>query len=634
MFDKLTQSALRFLRESSARLLQAERKYKQAAVLLVDIALCFVAVITAFSLRLGYWDIYSKPILLVFGVEVALFVPIFILSRIYSNLFRFHGTRGMGQVALACLGLSIPNIVIFGVYGSPGVPRTLSVIFPLVFLVLIALSRVLARYLLVDIFGEKASQRRVVIFGAGSAGRQLASSIAHEQNYRLIAYIDDDPVLIRSRLEGVPIYPSSELETLLEEQEAEIVFLAMPSLSRSKRAKIIEHVQRHGVNVLTLPGINEIVDGRVSLNDLREVDVTELLSRDPVAPDPELLHMAVTGKSVLVTGAGGSIGSELARQIVKLGPLKLVLLDMSEAALYQIDQEVRESGANPEGIEVEIVTELASVDNKQSVQRIFAKHEPDTVYHAAAYKHVPMVEANVVAGVGNNVLGTLNCALAARDTGVERFILVSTDKAVRPTNVMGASKRVCELILQALAQEDDCSTIYSMVRFGNVLGSSGSVVPRFRKQIELGGPITLTHRDITRYFMTIPEAAELVIQAGAMAVGGEVYLLDMGEPIRISELAETMVRLSGRTVRSDSNPQGDIEIVETGLRPGEKLYEELLIDAEARPTSHIRIFQANEACKTWSSLMTDLREIQVMRTQGNVVGLRGKLAKLVVGFGS
>ena len=627
---RLAERGTSLARGVSSALLGASRRSKRSLAAGADVLLCVLAVVVSFSVRLGYWQFLTEPMAVMAAIEIALFLPIFFAAGVYSNLFRFHGAQGMIQISLACALLTIPNVIVFGLIAYPGVPRTVSVLFPLVFFALVALSRIVARYFLVDVFGDIGVKRNVLIYGAGAAGRQLASSLAYESEYRLAAYIDDDPVLSRSRLEGVPIHPSDRLEGVIRRDGIEIVFLAIPSMPRARRAALVERLQAVDVHVLTLPGVTEIVDGKVSVSDLRQIDVADLLSRDPVRPDPELMRQTIAGKIVLVTGAGGSIGSELARQIVAQRPERVILVEMTEAALYQIDVELR-ALARQHGLEVEIVPELASIDKKGSVHRIFGRYRPHTIYHAAAYKHVPMVEANVVSGVANNLRGTLNCALAACEIEAERFILVSTDKAVRPTNVMGASKRICEMVLQALSTQD-CPTVFSMVRFGNVLGSSGSVVPRFREQIERGGPVSVTHPDITRYFMTIPEAAELVIQAGAMAEGGEVYLLEMGEPVKIIDLARTMIRLSGRTVRDAENPDGDIAIVETGLRPGEKLYEELLIGAEALPTQHSRIFRAREDHPPWTELEEQLAQIDRLVRVGDAMAIRAKLRELVPGY--
>ena len=627
LFDNVEKIGKRW----STALIGANRRTKLVLAAIVDVVCVILAALISFSIRLGYWQFWTGPVALVVAVEIALFLPIFSVSGVYSSLFRFHGPQGMRQLALACALLTVPSVVIFGLIAFDGVPRTVSVLFPLMFFVLVALSRVLARYLLVDFFGSRVDRRNVMIFGAGSAGRQLAASLSHEPDYWLRGFLDVDPLLAGRKIEGLTIYPGQDLESVLADNNVSIVLLAMPSMRRADRVALVDRLQAAGAHVLTLPGLSEIVDGKVSVSDLREIEVTDLLSRDPVRPDPTLLAANIRDKVVLVTGAGGSIGAELVRQIIPFQPARLVLLEMTEAALYAIDLEAQEIRRTT-GQTFEIVPELASVEKMSSVNRIFARYRPDTVYHAAAYKHVPLVEANIVSGVTNNILGTRHCAEAACAVGVERFILVSTDKAVRPTNVMGASKRVCEMICQAFAGRDDCSTIFSMVRFGNVLGSSGSVVPRFKRQIADGGPITITHRDITRYFMTIPEAAELVIQAGAMARGGEVYLLDMGEPVKIVDLARTMIRLSGRTVRDEQNPEGDIAILETGLRPGEKLYEELLIDGEAQATGHRRIFQAQEACLTWADLDRELVALELLARNGRVEGIRTRLTSLVPGY--
>jgi FlaA1/EpsC-like NDP-sugar epimerase len=417
-------------------------------------------------------------------------------------------------------------------------------------------------------------------------------SVQHAPEILLVGFIDDDARLDGQRLGGVGVHHSGKLEHLIDGEQIDTVLLALPHAGRKRWREIIEHLRPLPVKVKTLPQIQHIVDGRVSFDDLREIQIEDLLGRDSVPPNEILLGRTIAGKVVMVTGAGGSIGSELCRQILTLHPRRLVLVEMTEHALYQIESELC-ARCEREGLSIPIDAELLTVVDSEATRRVFGRWRPDTVFHAAAYKHVPLVEKNVISGLRNNIVGTCNAAAAAEESGVERFILVSTDKAVRPTNVMGASKRVCEQILQARALSGN-RTRFAMVRFGNVLGSSGSVVPRFKQQIRDGGPVTLTHRDVTRYFMTIPEAAQLVIQAGALAEGGEVYLLDMGESIRICDLARTMIELSGLTVRDEQNPDGDIEIAEVGLRPGEKLYEELLIDAQAKATAHTQIRRARE----------------------------------------
>jgi FlaA1/EpsC-like NDP-sugar epimerase len=430
-----------------------------------------------------------------------------------------------------------PCIVRFFVVNTvANVPRTIVVLHPMIFASLLVISRLFVRYALFDILNQRnfdGSTSQVLIFGAGSAGRQLALSLAHEPGMILRGYVDDDARLAGQHLDGVGVYKNQNLDKLVEKLQIDTVLLAVPGVSRQQRTRIVRQFAEIPVHVLTLPAIGDLVDGSVSTDNLREIEITDLLGRDPVPPNHLLLHRTISERIVMVTGAGGSIGSELCRQISALKPSTIILVEMTEHALYLIESELREAQQAGDVDPATVIhAELANIADRLTVQRLFERWEPDTVFHAAAYKHVPLVEENVIAGLLNNIFGTLRCALQAKRVGVKHFILVSTDKAVRPTNVMGASKRVCELVLQGLAAEEG-ETRFAMVRFGNVLGSSGSVVPRFQRQIKDGGPVTLTHRDVTRYFMTIPEAAQLVIQAGAMAEGGDVFLLDMGKPIRI-----------------------------------------------------------------------------------------------------
>ena len=446
---------------------------------------------------------------------------------------------------------------------------------------------------------------RVVIYGAGNAGAQLAASIRVANSHNVVAFLDDSPTLWKRELDGIPIKPPYLLSELISGHHVQQVLLAIPSLSRSKRRLIIEDIQQLGIAVLQVPTLEEITQGFTRINTLRPVAIEELLGRDPVPPSPALLGPGVIGKVVCVTGAGGSIGSELCRQILKLSPSKLVLFERSEPNLYAIDQELRRM--LPESIK--LVLALGSSGDSSLVEHVFLEHKVQVVFHAAAYKHVPLVQANPLAGLANNVIGTLTLARASVRCGVASFTLISTDKAVRPCNVMGASKRAAELVIQALANEN-VSTLFSMVRFGNVLGSSGSVVPLFRQQIASGGPITLTHPEIIRYFMTIPEAALLVLQSAVLAKGGDLFILDMGEPVKIMDLAKQMVLLSGLSLRNPQNLNGDIEIVCTGLRPGEKLYEELLIDSACEHTAHPLIYRAVEHLIPASDLMPMLKSLE------------------------
>ncbi|OWR01199.1 polysaccharide biosynthesis protein [Sphingopyxis witflariensis] len=584
-------------------LVQRARDERRLLAAAMDGVLCVLAVWIAYSLRLGTWDLFSRPVISFAAVALIFWYPIAWSMGVYRSLIRFSGARTIAGLGAACAALMVPLIIAFVFYRIPAVPRTLTILHPIIFLMLLASSRIIIRFALLDLLNLISTDaRRVLVYGAGRAGQQLALSLRHERQVYLVGFIDDDIRLDGQRLDGIPVFGSNKLHQLLETTDVDEVLLALPSASRMRRREIIETLQETNVYVRSLPSLTHIIEGSITVNDLREIQIEELLGREAVVPNEVLLSKTIIGKTVLVSGAGGSIGGELCRQILQCRPARLVLLDQSEFALYAIDQELS-AIALELGTNTPLILELCNVSDRATMMRVYGRHQPDTVFHAAAYKHVPLVESNPVVGMRNNVMGTLYSAEAAEANGVANFTLISTDKAVRPTNVMGASKRVCELILQARAQQTKTSTIFSMVRFGNVLGSSGSVVPRFKAQIASGGPVTVTHQDITRYFMTIPEASQLVIQATAMARGGEVFVLDMGQPVKIIDLARSMVRLSGLSVRDADHPDGDIEIIETGLRPGEKLYEELLIGDNPESTNHPRILRAREGC--WPSDMLE-----------------------------
>ena len=578
------------------RLMRLERLEKAIVVFAVDAVICVIAILISFSLRVGALDFPLEPVVIFASVAVPSFIPIFYFTGAYSTIFRFAGGRTIMQLAKASLIYALPLIVLFMIISVPRIPRTLAVLHPMVFFGLVASSRIFLRNVVMDVMRKKDLERavsRVLIYGAGGAGQQLAASMRNEHDFIIMGFIDDDVRLRGARLDGIPIYHNSDLARVVSKRGVDTVLLALPRTSRQRRSEIVEELRPLELRVQTLPNMSEIVGGRVSVSDLRDVQIEDLLGRDEVQPNQLLLSRTIVGKTVMVTGAGGSIGSELCRQIAANGARRLVLFEVSEYNLYEIHQELSRLDAASEHRLAEIVPVLGSVTDAARVREIMGRWKPDTVFHAAAYKHVPLVEANPGEGIRNNVAGTRVVAEEARRARVRDFTLVSTDKAVRPTNVMGASKRVAEMIVQALADTQD-TTRFSIVRFGNVLGSSGSVVPLFRQQIEAGGPVTLTHRDVTRYFMTIPEASQLVIQAGGMAQGGEVFVLDMGQPVRIYDLAISMVELSGLSVRDEANADGDIEIVEVGLRPGEKLYEELLIGEDPLETNHARIMMARE----------------------------------------
>jgi FlaA1/EpsC-like NDP-sugar epimerase len=594
------------------RLVALPRAARKSLVLALDCAVCLAVVPIAFWLRLGEWELWTPRVIIFAAIALSAWLLVSLATRTYRSVTRFAGQHTLFALMRSCVFMSLVLAVLLLSLRIDSMPRTLSVIHPLVFFLGLAGERLLLSQLIVDALQglrRIPTRRQVLIYGAGVSGQQLAASIRQDPSLYVVGFIDRNETLRDNVLEGKRIWHTADLELVLNVEKIDEVFIALPTARRSVRRAIVERIRHYksGVRVRVLPTLSQIASGRVSISDLREVQIEELLGRDEVAPDPVLMQRNITGCRVLVTGAGGSIGSELCRQIVRQRPSLIVLAEHSEHALYSIDIELREI-VRREELPVEICPELVNVADERQCERMLRRHAVDTVFHAAAYKHVPMVESNPIAGIRNNVLSTLSTALASERCGVGKFILVSTDKAVRPTNVMGASKRVCELVVQARAAAQ-LETSYCSVRFGNVLGSSGSVIPRFRQQIAAGGPVTITHREATRYFMTIPEASQLVIQAGALAGDGEVLLLDMGEPVRIIDLARLMIELSGLSVADDDNPDGEIAFEEIGLRPGEKLIEELLIGGDCEGTAHPRIVKARESMLSWPALETQLGKL-------------------------
>jgi FlaA1/EpsC-like NDP-sugar epimerase len=594
------------------RLVALPRAARKSLVLALDCAVCLAVVPIAFWLRLGEWELRTPRVMIFAAIALSAWLLVSLAMRTYRSVTRFAGQHTLFALMRSCVFMSLVLAVLLLSLRIDSMPRTLSVIHPLLFFLGLAGERLLLSQLIVDALQglrRIPTRRQVLIYGAGVSGQQLAASIRQDPSLYVVGFIDRNETLRDNVLEGKRIWHTADLELVLNVEKIDEVLIALPTARRSVRRAIVDRIRHYksGVRVRVLPTLSQIASGRVSISDLREVQIEELLGRDEVAPDPVLMQRNITGCRVLVTGAGGSIGSELCRQIVRQRPSLIVLAEHSEHALYSIDIELREI-IRREELPVEISPELANVADELQCERMLRRHSIDTVFHAAAYKHVPMVESNPIAGIRNNVLSTLSTALASERCGVSKFILVSTDKAVRPTNVMGASKRVCELVVQARAAAQQ-ETSYCSVRFGNVLGSSGSVIPRFRQQIAAGGPVTITHSEATRYFMTIPEAAQLVIQAGALAGDGEVLLLDMGEPVRIIDLARLMIELSGLSVADDDNPDGEIAFEEIGLRPGEKLIEELLIGGDCEGTAHPRIVKARESMLSWRSLEEQLRKL-------------------------
>ncbi|MDX9738584.1 MAG: nucleoside-diphosphate sugar epimerase/dehydratase, partial [Azonexus sp.] len=618
-------------------ILALPRTAKRLVALLLDAGLCVLAVWLAYFLRLGEFvsimdgTSWAQGAALAAGVSIVLAMPVFIVFGLYRAIFRYSGWPALLAVARAVAVYAVLFGAIFMVGGVAGVPRTVGIIQPILLLLLVGVSRLMVRLWLGDEYRSllrRAARPKVLIYGAGTTGRQLAQAMIHSTEMQVAGFLDDDDRLHGQNLNGQPIYRPEDLPALVQTLGIADVLLAMPRLSRHRRNEILAQIRLAQVAVRTLPSLVDLAQGKISVSDLRELDIDDLLGRESVTPDPVLLAQHIASKTVLVTGAGGSIGSELCRQILAVGPDRLLLIEQSEFALYAIHQELETRLA---GSATVLVPLLASVQDAERMHEILSTWHPDTVYHAAAYKHVPLVEHNPAAGIKNNVLGTLRTAQAAVANGVSDFVLISTDKAVRPTNVMGASKRLAEMALQALAASTT-GTRFSMVRFGNVLGSSGSVVPKFRQQIREGGPVTLTHPEVSRYFMTIPEAAQLVIQAGAMARGGDVFVLDMGQPVKIIDLARRMIELSGLTVKDEQYPEGDIAIEITGLRPGEKLYEELLIGDNPKPTRHPRIMKAHEEFIPWAEFEPKLAALELALNVNDVGCIRLMLQQLVAGY--
>ena len=606
------------------------RKHKRFVILAADIVLLPLALWSAIALRLGEWLPVIAELHWALLLAPLVAIPVFIKLGLYRAVIRYMEDK-VAVTVLQGVTLSVVLLVAaLTLLNFQEIPRSSFLIYWGIALIYIMGSRMLARAIFRRYESRSSKSKAVVIYGAGETGVKLAAALRAGNHFIVQAFIDDNLDLQGSEISGVRVFPLSSFEELFKENEIESVLLAIPSATRKRRSEIILQISQYKVPVKTIPSMTDLVNGLAKVDEIREVEIEDLLGRDAVQPVTHLLKQCIEGKSVMVTGAGGSIGSELCRQILLQRPTNLVLFERSEFALYQIEQELNAANVISRG-NVKIVPILGSVTHQHRVERVLRAFGVQTVYHAAAYKHVPLVEHNLIEGVLNNVFGTWRTADAAKSTGVETFVLISTDKAVRPTNVMGASKRFAELVLQAFAREGG-ATRYCMVRFGNVLGSSGSVVPLFKKQIEKGGPVTVTHPEITRYFMTIPEAASLVLQAGAMGQGGDVFVLDMGAPVKIVELARKMIHLSGLEVRDESNPEGDIEIRYSGLRAGEKLYEELLIGENVSGTEHPLIMRAEEIELPWPYLREKLEQLDDAFHQFDYETVRNVLLEVVDGY--
>ena len=618
-------------------LLSLSRPVKTFIAISIDFSCCVFSVWFSYYLRLGNLIPLSERGLDALSYSLIISFPIFIIFGLYKNIFRYSGLDSLFNVskALALYG------VIYGtrisILGISGIPRTIGFIQPLLLLLFIICWRVLVRFLLRKINNKhyaKKDSRKAFIYGSGEAGRQLVKAMQDSQEISILGFLDDDENKKGCLIDGKRIYSPNDLGALLSKKDISLVLLAIPSIPRRKRNEIIKKLLKYKISVRTIPDIKDLASGKNVITQLLDLEIDDLLGRVPVEPFQSLMKKNIFMKTILVTGAGGSIGSELCRQIIKQKPKKLVLVEISEYALYSIHNKLEEF----KNIDIEIIPLIGSIQDSQRMESIISIFKPATIYHAAAYKHVPIVEENLIEGLKNNLLGTYNLAKLALKNNVLNFVFISTDKAVRPTNIMGATKRMAELSLQAFHEknitlsERQNKTKFSIVRFGNVLDSSGSVIPKFREQIKNGGPITLTNIDITRYFMTITEAAQLVIQAGAMGQGGDVFVLDMGDPIRIYDLALKMIELSGLSLKSPSNEKGDIEIKITGLRPGEKLYEELLLSNSPSETKHPKIFRSNEPSILLSELEKEINLLQKLIERNNIEEILKKLKNIVIDY--
>ena len=605
---------IKSLKEFLDTILSLHSYTKRLIAVITDVTLCILCTWLAFSLRLEelilFRDFNTFPAL----ISIVIAIPIFWLFGLYRTIFRFTGLSIIFTILASTCVYGLIYFSIIGVYSIEGVPRTIGILQPMLLFFAIIVSRLIVKSILTTSFlGKTSKKRNVLVYGAGVAGRQLVIALENSPEFKVAGFLDDDSQLHKRVLLGQNVYSPLLLEKLIQTKDISLVFLALPTISRNKRNNIIKNLNQYKINVQTLPTISELVDGKITLSDIKDLNINDLLNRDEVKPDKNLLNKNINSKTVVVTGAGGSIGSELCRQIVKLKPSKLLLLELNEFALYNVCEELKNINQH-----LKIIPFLINAQDQKKLEEIFEIFKVDTVYHAAAYKHVPLVEENICEGIKNNVFSTLAIAKASITKKVSNLVLISSDKAVRPTNIMGASKRLSELCMQGIYNyTKDIHTNFSIVRFGNVLESSGSVIPKFKKQIKEGGPVTLTHKDVTRYFMTITEAAQLVIQAGAMGKNSEVFVLDMGESVKIEDLINKMIKLSGYSVKNEQNPDGEIEVKITGLRPGEKLFEELLIGDNPQKTHHIKILKTTENFITFDRLEMYLDDLKNLINNNN-----------------
>ncbi len=617
------------LKNASQNLINLPRYSKRIIAIIIDIGLCIICTWLAFYLRLEEFININDVTILAVLISISLAIPIFWIIGLYKTIFRFGGSSIIITVFIATFAYSLLYFAVIGIYGIQGIPRSIGIIQPVLLFLGILSSRIMIKFLFLKDYKNLKNKKNVLIYGAGSAGRQLLTSLENNFEMKVVGFLDDNSQFHRQKVLGQTVYDPLIVDKLIINKNVDLVLLALPSITRKKRNQIINSLNRFKIIVKTLPSIQDIVDGKISVSDIKDLTIEDLLSREQVQPNLELLSKNINSKVVMVTGAGGSIGSEISRQITKLKPKKLLLLELNEFSLYKINDELKNINQN-----FEIIPLLINIQNKSRIEKVFKTFNIDTVYHAAAYKHVPLVEENICESVKNNVFGTVLIAEMALKYNVSNFVLISSDKAVRSTNVMGATKRLSEICIQSLYNSQNQQSKFAIVRFGNVLESSGSVIPKFKKQIKEGGPITLTHPDVTRYFMTITEASQLVIQAGAMAEKCEVFILDMGESVRIKDLIYKMIKLSGLTIKDSKNLDGDIEVKIIGLRTGEKLYEELLIGDNPKKTYHEKIQKARDSFIPFNILKIDLDNLSNLLEQNRVADVKDMLAKLVSSYQS
>ena len=614
-------------------ILSLNRYSKRTIAIITDACLCILCTWLAFIIRLEelifFKDLKISPAI----ISVFIAIPIFWLFGLYRTIFRYTGLSIILSILVSNFTYGFIFFLIISVYGLSDVPRSIGILQPMLLFFAIITSRLVLKSVLQFNQGSKinSNKKNVLIYGSGEAGRQLVIALENSPEFKVLGFLDDNKKLNNQVLLGKTIYSPNSLSSLINHKKINLIFLALPSINRSRRNQILENLNKYKLVVKTLPSISEIVDGRISISDIKDLNIDDLLNRKQVEPIQELLNKNINMKSVLVTGAGGSIGSELCHQILRLKANKLILVEFNEFALYKIYDELKNYNSN----NIKILPLLVNVQNQSKMQTILETFKIETVYHAAAYKHVPLVEENICDGVKNNVFSTLSIVNASIIKKVSNFVFISSDKAVRPTNIMGASKRLAELCVQGIYDKyKNAITEFSIVRFGNVLESSGSVIPKFKKQIREGGPITLTHKDVTRYFMTVTEAAQLVIQAGAIGKNADVFVLDMGESVKILNLINKMVKLSGLTVKDINNPNGDIEIKIIGLRPGEKLFEELLIGDNPQKTIHPKILRASDPFISFDELNKELNKLSISIEENDIINVKKILSNLIKSYNS